>query len=364
MEVDGALYITWKAYGLDPRPIELLGSRLSNDGLKLVGEPFSLLKDDDEVGLEGQYHFKQGDYYYIIYSAKSCCGPGSDYDVRVARSKEFKGPYQKYPSNPILSGGEGDFQSVGHGTAVTLPDGRYFYLSHAYLKGDEFYMGRQPVLHEFTVNDEQWVEFTTGRYATRNQATPFKGTVQEEIANFSDDFTGENLQVEWTWNYPFAEVQAHLINGQLHLSGSPIGDHTPGAALCVRPVSTDYTYQTKISNQNESFKGLTMYGDDKNQVAFGYKGNQVLLVSIRDGSSSILYTTRVDEAAPHLKAEVTRGSLLTFSYSGDGEQWTAVNETPLDLSFLVRWDRVARPGLIHTGNPHSPAIFDYFSVTY
>jgi len=86
---NGQLYLTWKAYGLDSRPIELLGSRLSDDGLRLEGEPFSLLKDDEGIGLEGQYQVKKGDYYYIIYSAKSCCGPSSDYDVRVARSRTF-----------------------------------------------------------------------------------------------------------------------------------------------------------------------------------------------------------------------------------------------------------------------------------
>src|SRR5690554_5960798 len=52
IEAEGNLYISWKAYGLDPRPIELLGSRLSEDGLRLEGEPFSLLIDDDGVGLE------------------------------------------------------------------------------------------------------------------------------------------------------------------------------------------------------------------------------------------------------------------------------------------------------------------------
>ena len=233
MEVDGALYISWKAYGLDPRPIELLGSRLSDDGLRLEGEPFSLMRDDEEIGLEGQYHFKHGDYYYIIYSAKSCCGPGSDYDVRAARSKQFFGPYEKYDENPILSGGEGDFQSVGHGTAVTLPDGRYFYLSHGYLKGDEFYMGRQPVLHEFVVNDEQWVEFTTGPFAIRGN--PFRSMERcKGILLIITTTSWAVLKVDWTWNYPFADVHTKLIDGQLHLSGTPIGDHTPGAALCLR----------------------------------------------------------------------------------------------------------------------------------
>ena len=40
---DGKLYITWKAYGLtEGRPIEILGSELSPDGLSLVGEHFTL----------------------------------------------------------------------------------------------------------------------------------------------------------------------------------------------------------------------------------------------------------------------------------------------------------------------------------
>ena len=34
-----------------------------------------------KFGMEGQYHFKKGDYYYIVYSPHSCCGPQSDYDV-------------------------------------------------------------------------------------------------------------------------------------------------------------------------------------------------------------------------------------------------------------------------------------------
>ena len=45
LEDEGQLYISWKAYGLDDRPIELLGCKLSADGLRLEGEPFSLLKE-------------------------------------------------------------------------------------------------------------------------------------------------------------------------------------------------------------------------------------------------------------------------------------------------------------------------------
>ncbi|WP_298652515.1 family 43 glycosylhydrolase [uncultured Proteiniphilum sp.] len=357
---DGQLYLTWKAYGLDRRPIELLASRLSDDGLRLEGEPFSLLKDDEGIGLEGQYHFRQGDYYYILYSAKSCCGPSSDYDVRVARAGHFRGPYEKYEENPILSGGEGDYISCGHGTAVVTPEGRVFYLSHGYQKGDAFFLGRQPILHELETTDDGWVRFTTGKQAVNRQPATFVNTGQKEVTDFEDDFSGKALKVDWTWNYPYADMDAALNNGKLILTGRPAAGNKYGTALCLRPQTTHYTYKTKISNVNESFKGLTMYGDDKNLVAIGITGDRIEVRSVREGAGSVLFQTVFDKGNPYFKIDVERGCFLSFFYSEDGKSWIPVNDTPLDGAFLVRWDRVARPGLIHIGEAEAPAVIDYF----
>ena len=96
LEDKGKLYISWKAYGLDNQPIELLACKLTDDGLRLDGKPFSLLRDDERQGMEGQHWFKKDGYYYIIYSVRDCCGPQSDYAVSVARSKKLEGPYEKY----------------------------------------------------------------------------------------------------------------------------------------------------------------------------------------------------------------------------------------------------------------------------
>lgn len=360
---NGHLYLTWKAYGLDSRPIELLGSRLSDDGLRMVGEPFSLLKDDEGIGLEGQYHVKKGDYYYIIYSAKSCCGPSSDYDVRVARSRTFSGPYEKYEGNPILSGGDGDFLSCGHGTAVETPDGRMFYLSHAYQDGDAFYLGRQPVLHEFTVNDSHWIEFKTGKQAVIRQDLPFADTEQEKVNDFNDDFNGTGLKVDWTWNYPYSAVNARQDRGTLWLTGTPIAGNKQGAVLCLRPQTTNYAYETKINIRNNSFKGLTLYGDDKNLVALGIKGSEIILKSVKEGTEEIRFRSTANAKNIRFRIDLEKGCYLSFLYSNDGKTWALINDSPLDASFLVRWDRVARPGIIHAGEYDAPAIFDYFHLT-
>ena len=170
------LYITWKAYGLDPskRPIELLCQKLSDDGLHLQGEPFMLLRDDERQGMEGQCVFREGEWWYLLYSIRDCCSPRSDYAVSVARSHSLQGPWEKYEGNPILEGeslsdsaspnkkhspkgaaGRG-LQSCGHGTMVRTPSGEMFYLCHAYFWG-RYKEGRKAVLFRLEIGKDGWV---------------------------------------------------------------------------------------------------------------------------------------------------------------------------------------------------------------
>ena len=181
------LYISWKAYGLDPskRPIELLCQRLSDDGLHLQGEPFMLLRDDERQGMEGQCIFRQGEWWYILYSIRDCCSPKSDYAVSVARSHSLEGPWEKYEGNPILEGdlpqpslkgkesspegkkqkasprgglegAEDCMQSCGHGTMVRTPSGEMYYLCHAYY-WNRYKEGRKAVLFRLEIGADGWV---------------------------------------------------------------------------------------------------------------------------------------------------------------------------------------------------------------
>ncbi len=361
---NGQLYITWKAYGLDKRPIEILGSRLSDNGLRLEGEPFSLLTDVEDIGMEGQYHFKHGDYYYLVYSAHSCCGPGSDYDVYVARSRSFRGPYEKYAGNPILHGGKGEYQSCGHGTAVSTPDDRMFYLCHAYMKGEGFYAGRQSILQEMIVTDDGWVQFKTGSTAVSEQPLPFAGAKQEPVADFIDEFDQEKLNVAWSWNYPYSDIQASVKEGFLWLAGRAHEGNSYGTALCLSPQKARYAYQTQVINRNASFKGLTMYGDDANLIAWGVVGDKLVLKAIKDREETILYESACPSERIFLKIGIDKGCLLTFFFSKDGKQWSTATEGSLDSTYTVRWDRVARPGLLHIGECEEPAGFSQFRLEY
>ena len=352
---NGQLYISWKAYGLDKRPIEIIASKLSPDGLRLEGEPFTLLRDDEGIGMEGQYHFKHGDYYYIIYSPHGCCGPRSDYDVYAARSKSFAGPYEKYEKNPILHGDGKEFISCGHGTATTTPDGRMFYICHGYLAGNDFYGGRQPILHEMIVGDDGWVHFTEGNIAKVRQPMPFPGTVQQPPQDIEGEYGF------WTWNYVYAEPDFDIDNDRITLTGKNKEGAGNGTVLCVRPQSADYEYEVVVSNPNDSFKGLAFYGDDKNLVALGLKGDKLYVYIIKDGEKTVVEELAYD-SQNHLKIKVSEGCHCSFYRSNKDNQWTQIGSEPMDCSSLVRWDRVARPGLIHNGDANQPAEFMHFKL--
>ena len=314
LEDKGKLYISWKAYGLDNQPIELLACKLTDDGLRLDGKPFSLLRDDERQGMEGLHWFKKDGYYYIIYSVRGCCGPQSDYAVSVARSKKLEGPYEKYQGNPILHGSK-EVLSIGHGTITTTPDGRMYYLCHAYQPGSGFYQGRQPYLQEVRMGEDHWPHFVTGEYASRTQPMPFAESAQVPVFDFSDDFTGATLRPEWSWNYPYTDVKTEIKNGKLSLSGTPKPGVKTGAALCLRPTSPDYTLETAIVNRNDSWKGITMYGDANNLITCGCAGDRLILKYILEGKEHPLADLPLPASPLYLRMKVTNGTHSTFYLS-------------------------------------------------
>ena len=364
-EDNGKRYISWKAYGLDKRPIELLCSELSPDGLKLVGDPFMLLRDDEEIGLEGQYMYKKGEYYYIIYSILGCCGANSNYAVSVARSKSFKGPYEKYAGNPILQGDGTDILSCGHGTAAETPDGKMFYLYHAYLKGKGFYNGRQAFLKELAINDEKWPYFVTGKYASIKEPMPFNNIKQKDISNFEDNFTSNEIRPEWTWNFTFADLKAKISNNTLQLTGAPFADNKYGTTLCLRTLKPDYEIITEVKDQNDIFAGLTLYGDKDNLIIFGKEQGELILKQIKKGAEQVLYKNAT-QGKVHIKITVTDGCMASYQWSSDKKNWNSITleEPKHNVSFLPPWDRAFRPGLIHIGNEDIPAEFSYCILNY
>lgn len=350
-ESDGKLYISFKAYGLDNRPIELLCYQLTDDGLKTTGEPFMLLRDDEKIGLEGQCIVKRNNYYYLFYSAGSCCGSKCSYHVNVARSASLKGPYTKYENNPVLTE-YGEWKCTGHGTIVNTTKGEDYYLYHAYSKINDIYTGRQGMLAKV-----EWDK--------KNGWPLIKPVSGEKPIDFKDDFSSNKLNNYWQWDFRHAQPQVKIEKGILYLSGSATADNTTGIALTVRPYKPDYEITTAVVNNNASLKGLGVYGDANQSAGISVKNAIVQVWYVKDDVKKVLNAINANAAQPlYLKLAVKNGCKLKFYWSDVAGRWNEIitGEEYVNADFLPSWDRAPRPGLLQQGN--EPAAFDFFQIRY
>lgn len=351
---NGQLYITWKAYGLDERPIEILGSKLADDGLSLVGNPFTLLKDDQGMGIEGQSILKKGAYYYLFYSAGACCGLGCTYNLRVARAKQFNGPYEDYDQNPVLTDG-GDWKCPGHGTFVTNEDGKTSYIYHAYNKRGHIFTGREGLIAELVWKEGAWPAFKPS------------GAMTQKNQHFYVDFASAKEPIYWQWDFRYMEPIVKQTSGALNLSGKYDGENPAGIALTLRPYSASYEISTTVLNTNDADKGLIVYGDVSASIGVAVRGEKVQFWVIKDGKRSVLEEQVLQEqdVPVFLKIKV----LPDFTCKAHWKQqddWQELggSKSAYAIDFLPPWDRSPRPGLNFAGANNADARFGFFEIKY
>lgn len=345
---NGQLYMTFKAYGLDKRPIEILGSKLSADGLRLEGETFSLLKDDQRMGMEGQSILHKNGFYYLFYSSGACCGGGCNYNVRVARSKDFKGPYEDYGQNPVLQADKA-WKCPGHGTFVQQNDGKYLYLYHAYNQESSVFTGREGMLAELTWQNNAWPSFTslqTGKPA----------------ADISTSFNDKRPAAYWQWDFRNSTPVIRQGKGNLYLSGTFKEKNQTGVALTVRPTSRHFDLITTVTNHNAALKGLVFYGDANAAVGIGTINDTVEFWIVKDNRRTVIATQNISTAPVQLKLTMSPDLTCEVFFRQNGGEWRPVG-TKQEIGFLPQWDRSPRPGLHFKGPSGLRAEFSDFGLT-
>lgn len=345
----GQLYITFKAYGLDDRPIELLGSRLSADGLKLEGELFSLLQDSARIGMEGQSILKKDQYYYLFYSVGNCCGGGCSYAVHVARSEHITGPYQLFSGNPILFEND-NWKCMGHGTFTSDEKGDLYYLHHAYNKKSSVFTGREGMLAALKWDGAGgWPTLTT---------VPNPAPVRSDVY---DEFNSAQLAPYWQWDFRHATPAVQLTKGVLKLSGEQTADNLTGVVLTVRPTSDHFDVTTTVVNRNKALKGLVVYGDAGAAIGVGVEGDSVKVWKVTHQQRVTVKAAPVSSSAVGLKIEMAGDKGFDFFYQTGKGGWTRLSSIP-DAGFLPQWDRSPRLGLHFKGSVKENAQFSFFRL--
>ncbi|GAB3949213.1 family 43 glycosylhydrolase [Spirosoma harenae] len=359
IEEGGKPYITWKAYGLDKgKSIEILGSELSADGLKLIGQHFSLISADrtnwEAGGAEGQAIFKRGNYYYMTYSGNTCCGPKCNYQVGLARAKTLRGPWEKFSGNPVLISDD-TWKCPGHGTVVTTPDNRYVYLHHAYNGTDFTFTGRQGVLSELVWNDKtQWPTFRYG-VTTPAQAESFGGDPLKKEPGLTAQFSNSTNSIPWVWDVSQPEPPTKIQDGQLQITD--VAPSPTGSFLGLVIKKGTYIFSTEVTPQPNVLQSICLYGDADNALGFGICNDSLELWQVKDGIRQVLSTQRISEktATVTLQAKSHVGQFYEFSWLTAGGSPQTITTQPISGSFLPRWDRAPRVGISVSGiqNTHS-----------
>ncbi len=135
-EDDNKPYLVWGSFH------GIYAIELSADGLHVQGNKFQI----GGTNYEGSFIYKKDGYYYYFGSTGSCCeGAASTYQVNVARSLSFKGPYIDKEGKPLLQNGgtmilrrdagSGGFVGPGHnGDIVEDKAGQTWMVYHAFDK--------------------------------------------------------------------------------------------------------------------------------------------------------------------------------------------------------------------------------------
>ncbi|GAB3336591.1 family 43 glycosylhydrolase [Larkinella ripae] len=352
IEDQGKRYITWKAYGLDKgKAIELLGAELSPDGLKVTGKAFTLLTADRNTweggGAEGQALFKRDRYFYMTYSGNACCGSNCNYQVGLARAEKLQGPWEKFAGNPVLVSDD-TWKCPGHGTVVTTPDNRYFYLHHAYNGVDFTQTGRQGVLSELVWDEKTgWPVFRYGT-TTPAQAEAFVPKPHKVDLDVALDFAKPVPAVSWVWDVSQPKPDFMVSEGALKLKNAAA---TPvGSFLGMVIKKGTYSFSVVMNPQTELWQNIGLYGDAGNALGLGVRNGQLELWQVKDGVRQVLKTQSIPTTtAVTLQLKSRFGQFYDFYWSAEGGKPERLTTTPVDGAYLPRWDRAPRVGLSVSG---------------
>lgn len=183
-EDEGHKYLVAGSYGEDPNE-GIYAFLLTEDGREVVD--FSKKVKIAAGDFEAPMIYKKDGYYYFFGSKGNCCeGADSKYQVRVARSESFLGPYLDKEGNPITERGNGTlliesnaiFAGPGHNAdeIITDSEGTDWLLYHGIKKNEPMVSSganrRSLMLDKITWDTSGWPEIEGTSPSTDKRKAP------------------------------------------------------------------------------------------------------------------------------------------------------------------------------------------------
>ncbi|MDQ8199762.1 glycoside hydrolase family 43 protein [Pelagicoccus enzymogenes] len=350
---DGRKFLTWLVWddrpGVDPFGGIML-QEYDHPNNRLLGKPRKIFSGTEIGRTEGPHLYWKDGYYYLMTAEG---GTGWEHAVSLARSRDLYGPYETCPHNPILTSHrkhEATLKRAGHGSIAQAPNGRW-YLAHLCSRPIPHRgcstMGRETALQEVEWTADGWLQLTSENNAPASTvALPQPATQtrnRSQLYSFDTPALPSDFQ---TLRLPLDEKRLSLTErpGFLRLRGElPFCTRGPQSLVARRQQAARYTATTCVDFSPSSFQeraGLVCYYSSENYYYAAISQDEALgrVLLILSAHNSLTYQFACDPVpiptagSVYLRAEVDYEH-LDFSYSLDGENWTAFGPT-LDYSIL------------------------------
>ena len=277
---------------------EIWVQELDLDNWKLKGERYSVWRGAcGGCCVEGPHIYKQHGKYYLLVAEG---GTGRHHAVMMACSDKITGPYESNPRNPILTSrhlsNKNWVHSTGHADLVDMPDGRWYMVAlgkRSDREGDSN-MGREthliPVIWEPAI--ARWEEVRpgvwepvhylwpvaapeTGKVERTATPLPFADKPQHYNDAFSDNFDGNQLDLEWNFRR-VPQPNTYSLNAnkgylRLYLKAQTFSLRDQYSAIGFRQKETEFEYAAKMAfnpQNNNAEAGISLFLQDNNFIHF------------------------------------------------------------------------------------------------
>ena len=328
---------------------------------KLVGPIRNIFRGTDLRVTEGPHLYRRNGYYYLLTAEG---GTGYTHAITMARSRQLFGPYEVDPIKHIVTSKDDPtlpLQRAGHGDWVETPKGECYLVHlcgrplslHSDSNQQRCPLGRETAIQKAVWTDDGWLRLANGTNTPDHETpAPDLPTHQWPKTKARTLFDTEHLPIDFQWlRQPWDETLFTLTDrpGYLRLYGAEsFGSFFRQALIARRQQAFSFQATTKLEFEPDTLQqaaGLICYYNAQKfhylNISCADDGKKTLSIisCLGDERWNLSYPidSATDIALPSGQAIWLRADVefdeLRFSWSLDGERWTAA-EGVLDYSLI------------------------------
>jgi xylan 1,4-beta-xylosidase len=362
--------VNLNVHGIDPghvvgpdgkRYLHFAGGKaieLSADGLSTIGEQQTVYEGwkfpadwkTEGLWLESPKLTRRGEYYYLICAEGGTDGPPTSHMAVVARSKSPLGPWENSPHNPLIHtySADEDWWSVGHGTLVSTPDDRWYFVYHGYRKNYET-LGRHTLMEPIEWTADAWPLAPLGARRSDPMPAPL-GVAQQPMIRLPDDFSAPMLKATWSAWKEADMTRFETGDGALTVRGKG-ASYSESSPLTIMARDESYQVQVRVTIAGESSAALGLEYYPSRAIYVEWKAAQLTVYGL-----DAKLAARAWPAKTTWFRMVNRQNRVEMLVSEDGNEWqslvTDFDASGFDHNHQRGGFQAARPALAAIGNGH------------